>query len=51
MEKLPEDIQKFFEEKGRKGGKATAKKLGTKHYSDIAKKAWLTRKRAVDKSA
>jgi general stress protein YciG len=32
-------------EMGRKGGQATLKKKGRKHYSEIARKGWETRRK------
>lgn len=34
----------YFRKQGAKGGKKTAKRLGTKHYSEMAKKGWKNRK-------
>lgn len=46
---VQEEIKKFLREQASKGGQETAKRHGTKHYSDIAKKRWAD-KRAGDKS-
>jgi hypothetical protein len=39
-EDMKNTIQDYMSTIGKKGGKATRKKYGKKHYSEIAKKRW-----------
>lgn len=39
-QKIKQQLTKFFKEQGSKGGKATVKKYGKKHMSNLVKRRW-----------